>query len=79
MLCLYSVADEQSLVYKEHIMYLYGIPVNYINSSPLDERYNSRKPYFNVQLDDKAGLNETIYTLEVFYDELKQIKKTWEK
>jgi len=65
-ICLFSVADKQSLVYKEHIMDLYGIKPDYINESPIVKWGECAKPYFNIQLDDKAGLNEALETMEGF-------------
>jgi hypothetical protein len=66
IICLFSVADAQSLVYKEHIMDLYGIKPQYVNESPMKNWGECNKPYFNIQMDDKAGLNETIRVLEDF-------------
>lgn len=66
ILCLYSVADEQALVYKEHIMECYGLKPQFVNEGPMDNKWNSKKPFFNILLDDKAGLNETIEVLTVF-------------
>ena len=79
IICLFSVADAQSLVYKEHIMDLYGIKPDYINESPMQNWGKCTKPYFNIQLDDKAGLNATLATITEFYqvqDEgfMKQLK-----
>jgi len=67
-ICLFSVADAQSLVYKEHIMDLYGIKPQYVNESPMQNWGKCTKPYFNIQLDDKAGLNATLATLTEFYN-----------
>jgi hypothetical protein len=66
-ICLFSVADKQSLVYKEHIMDLYGIKPDYINESPIVKWGVCNKPYFNIQLDDKAGLNEALETISYFF------------
>lgn len=66
IICLWSVADAQSLIYKEHIMDLYGIKPDYVNDSPLNKWGESKKVYFNIQLDDKAGLNETLQVLKNF-------------
>lgn len=66
IICLWSVADAQSLVYKEHIMDLYGIKPDYVNDSPLNKWGECKKVYFNIQLDDKAGLNETLQVLKNF-------------
>ena len=63
-ICLFSVASPQTLVYKAHIMDLYGIKPDYINESPIKKWGECNKPYFNIQLDDKAGLNEALETLK---------------
>ncbi len=65
VVCLYSVADKQSLRYKEEIMKCMGIEPEYINKSPLDIEGIS-KPFFNLLLDDKAGLSEALDVLEGF-------------
>jgi len=64
-ICLYSVGSNQELIYKEHIMDLRGIKPEYINESPV-KIGNGGKPYFNILLDDKAGLNESIEILKEF-------------
>ncbi len=64
-ICLYTVADAQSLPYKIEIMKLYGLEADFVNEGPLDEKWgNPKKPFFNILLDDKAGLNESIEVLE---------------
>lgn len=65
---LFSVADSQSLVYKAYIMEQWGIEPNYINESPIKHWGDSVKPYYNLLLDDKAGLNEAIQILTEFKD-----------
>ena len=64
-LCLWTVADEQSLVYKIALMDEWGIKPDYVNSSPVSYE-EVRKPYFNLVLDDKAGLNEAIEILKEY-------------
>lgn len=68
-LCLYTVADEQSLLYKKKLMELWEIPPAYINKSPV-KLGDGTKPYFNILLDDKAGLNEAIEILTEFKNNL---------
>ena len=68
VLCLYSVSDDQSMIYKEHIMRQYGLEPDYINESPVSPWKDSKKPFFNLLLDDKAGLNESIEILTEFYN-----------
>lgn len=70
IICLYSVADEQSLVYKEHIMECYGLKPQFINEGPMDKKWNSKKPFFNILLDDKAGLDSALETLIEFKNQL---------
>lgn len=72
-ICLFSVADKQSLIYKAHIMDLYDIKPDYVNESPVKKWGDCTKPYFNIQLDDKAGLNESLEVLEQFYKQIKQL------
>lgn len=74
-ICLFSVADKQSLVYKEHIMDLYGIKPMFINESLIKKWGECNKPYFNILLDDKAGLNEAIEILKEFKQEINNIEK----
>lgn len=57
----------------------FGIKVDYINESPI---MNTRKPYYNILLDDRAGLQEAADTLnsvlnliEINRDELNQSDK----
>jgi hypothetical protein len=70
ILCLYTIADAQSLQYKTHIMTSWGIPVDYINHSPVKIYDHCDKPYFNILLDDKAGLNEALEILTEFNKKL---------
>tara|TARA_R110000772_G_scaffold54130_1_gene123558 strand:- start:71023 stop:71421 length:399 start_codon:yes stop_codon:yes gene_type:complete len=69
-LCLYTVADENSLRYKATIMGLWGIPPDYINESPIQKWGYCVKPYFNILLDDKAGLTEAFNLLKQFNSKL---------
>jgi hypothetical protein len=64
-ICLYTVADAQSLKYKVEIMKLWGIEPDYVNESPV-KLGDGRKPYFNILLDDKAGLLEAYTLLKQF-------------
>ena len=47
-----------------------GLKVSYVNESPV--MTSSKKPYFNILLDDRAGLDSTFYQL---FDALQIIKK----
>jgi len=69
-ICLYTVADSDTLQYKSHIMRLYGLAPDYINDSPVGPWKGSKKLFFNILLDDKAGLNETIEILTEFKENI---------
>jgi len=69
IICLYTVADEQSLKYKVELMRLWGITPDHINKSPV-KLGDGGKPFFNVLLDDKAGLIETYNLLLNFKNQL---------
>lgn len=69
-LCLYTVADEQSMVYKLHIMREYGLVPDFVNESPVQPYGKTAKPFFNILLDDKAGLNETLEILTEFKQQI---------
>jgi hypothetical protein len=66
-LCLWTIADEQSLAYKVALMESWAIKPDYVNASPVNFG-EARKPYFNILLDDKAGLNESIKILKEYKD-----------
>lgn len=46
-----------------------GIRIDYINESPV---MVTRKPYYNILLDDRAGLEEAYFTLKVVVDYIKE-------
>lgn len=61
-LCLWSLCDSgEDLVWKVDWCSKMGIYVDYINESPLlkemTEKSKGHKPYFNLMLDDTAGLD----------------------
>lgn len=68
-LCLYTVADDQSLKYKIALMEEWGIAPDYVNESPV-KLGNGDKPFFNILLDDKAGLIESFELLREFNEKL---------
>lgn len=59
IICIWT-ANTQSTIVKMMLAYQ-GIPYDYFNNSPLMN--SSRKPHFNILLDDVAGLNEAYHTL----------------
>jgi hypothetical protein len=68
-LCLWTVAEPWSIKYKITISKdVYGIEFDAINQSVLYETFDKiRKPYFNLLLDDKAGLDSAIELLHKFH------------
>lgn len=47
------------------------IPFDYINENPIQ---NTRKPYYNILLDDRAGLQEAYSQLKKLVDEIRDKK-----
>lgn len=70
-ICLYTVADNQTITYKTALMRGWGISPAYVNESPI-KLGNGDKPYFNILLDDKAGLNEVIEILTEFKNKINE-------
>lgn len=48
-----------------------GIPYDYINENPIQK---TRKPYYNILLDDRAGLEEAYTQLKRLTDEIRDQK-----
>lgn len=46
----------------------YGIRVDYVNESPI---MKTRKPYYNILLDDRAGLQESFGVLDTLIYRIK--------
>ena len=62
--------DEDKLIFCKSFCKVNGIRVDYINESPV---MPTRKPYYNILLDDRAGLEEAYLTLKVVVDYIKEI------
>lgn len=75
-LCLYTAElDEERLKWKILYCKYKGIEPDYINESPLIN--GTKKPFFNILLDDRAGLEDAYYNLltVVVYAETKLSKQ----
>ena len=59
IICIWT-ANTQPTIVKMMLAYQ-GIPYDYFNNSPIMN--SSRKPHFNILLDDITGLNEAYHTL----------------
>lgn len=63
ILCLYTIsASDEWLAWKVKYCEYFGISPDYVNDSPVLR--GSRKPFFNILLDDRAGLNEAYMCLK---------------
>ena len=68
-LCMWSaIPDSHSLTYKKRISKDIGINFQYFNESPVMN--DSRKPHFNILLDDRAGLRSAHNILSMTLREL---------
>lgn len=52
--------DDERLKWKKKYCNHYGIRVDHVDESPI---YNTKKLYFHILLDDRAGLEEAMNTL----------------
>lgn len=53
--------DKEKLKFKVNHCKELGISVDYMNESPILNK--SKKPYYNILLDDRAGLRDSLLTL----------------
>lgn len=79
MVLFTSTDDEDTLQWIRGYCSHYRIRIDYINESPI---MKTKKPYYNILLDDRAGLQEAANTLnsvlnliEINRDELNQSDK----
>lgn len=69
-LIVFSASPEERYPYIKNYLHQHNIPYDAINDDVI-ERNPTRKLYYNVFLDDRAGLGETV---EVLTEILQQIK-----
>ena len=60
--------DEDHLKVKKHYCKRIGIEYDYVNESPIMN--GTSKPYFNILLDDRAGLEESFNILSSLIEKL---------
>lgn len=60
--------DEDKLTFCKSFCKDKGIRIDYINESPV---MPTRKPYYNILLDDRAGLEEAYFTLKTVVEYIK--------
>lgn len=68
MVLFTSNEDEDRLKWMLEYCKHYGIRVDYINESPI---MKTRKPYYNILLDDRAGLQESFGVLDALIYRIK--------
>lgn len=61
--------DEDKLILCKSFCKDKGIRIDYINESPV---MPTRKPYYNILLDDRAGLEEAYFTLKTLVEYIKE-------
>lgn len=65
-LCLFTIEDRIDWKYK--VCCQLGIKPDYVNESPVIFENGGNKPYFNILLDDRAGLESAYKTLKQVVD-----------
>lgn len=59
-ICLYTCREDSELAYAINFCKAIGLKIDYVNHSPVIP--GIRKPLFNILLDDRCGLNESLET-----------------
>ena len=75
-LCLYTIVDRIDWKYK--FCCQLGIKPDYVNESPVVIETGSVKPFFNILLDDRAGLESAYNTLRKVVDYVKKTENSTE-
>lgn len=69
---IWTACDSDRFAYIREFCEKLGITVSSVNENALDLPYGKgRKIYYNVLIDDRAGLEETVNMLEWAYNEVK--------
>lgn len=69
ILCLWTISDnEQELKEKCDYCKSLGIQIDYVNDSPFLTELGGNKKFFNVLLDDRAGLESAYNNLKYVLD-----------
>lgn len=72
-LCVWTANVDEQLV--RSTWATLGLTIDYYNESPL-KKFNKVKPYFNILLDDRAGLDSAFRTLYSLFEHLTLKGKT---
>ena len=68
-LCVWTANADKALVHS--VWADLGLTINYYNESPIKFHDNQVKPYFNLLLDDRAGLSDALYSLITVVERIK--------
>lgn len=68
-LILFTVREGERLKFAEKYVEDLGIKVTYVNTNPIED---SRKPFFNILLDDRCGLKQSYECLHMFLYQLEK-------
>lgn len=70
ILCAWTSNKDEILVFKTWKQL--GLRIDYYNQSPVVLHIDQIKPYFNLLLDDRAGLPSALYTLQLLIAKIKK-------
>lgn len=73
MILLTSNEDEENLAFIRHYCQHFGIRIDYVNENPIVCK-GCRKPYYNILIDDRAGLSEACGVLDIIITEQEESK-----
>lgn len=71
MVC-YTGNDDEELI-RSHCA-KHNIRIDYLNESPIKSVSKPHKPYFNILLDDRAGLDSACVALDAVLYEIEELK-----
>lgn len=77
IICLYTCREDRKLVEALNFCKGIGLQIDYVNCSPVLP--GLRKPFFNILLDDRAGLVDTTELLKNIINDIKLINSTYVK
>ena len=67
---VFTASPESRFPYIKNYLIKHDIPFDAINEEVISRKYNTRKIYYNVLLDDRAGLGETVSILDEIFESI---------
>ena len=67
---VFTASPESRFDYIKSFLDSHDLPYDAINEEVIDRKYITRKVYYNVLLDDRAGLGETVSILQEILEEI---------